>query len=402
MQMKRTIAFTVNGQKRSVETDPNRPLLDVLREDLGLMGCKFGCGERQCGACTVLVNGRPTFSCSTRVATANNRKIETIEGLSDGETLHPVQEAFLAEGALQCGYCTPGMIMNAVALLREKPKPTRRRNSHRRWTATCAAAARMCGSWQAVARAAEAGALMEGNSHETTFCRQATETRRSVAIRPSVPQSEIRNPQSTRRDRLRRAARAGAFQLCDRSAQLCADAGRGRAGHGDRHARVWAAARRTATWRRRFSRWAAAGALGANSLCATTARSPCSPGKVDGGQGSRGQLAQAAAEELRVPLEQDSQSCWATPALCPNDGSTAGSRTTPRTVPAVRQAAAAMRQLLVDHAAEKWGVEPDAVEVRDGKIVHAAVEPLAHLCRSGQGRSARGEVCAADAVRRTS
>jgi aerobic-type carbon monoxide dehydrogenase small subunit (CoxS/CutS family) len=122
--MQRTLALNVNGKNHSVTTDPNRPLLDVLREDLGLTGCKFGCGERQCGACTVLVNGRPTFSCSTRVATAGGRKIETIEGLSDGETLHPVPEAFLAEGALQCGYCTPGMIMNAVALLRETPQPT--------------------------------------------------------------------------------------------------------------------------------------------------------------------------------------------------------------------------------------------------------------------------------------
>jgi aerobic-type carbon monoxide dehydrogenase small subunit (CoxS/CutS family) len=122
--MEKTFAFTVNGKPQSVTTDPARPLLDVLREDLGLMGAKFGCGERQCGACTVLVNGRPTFSCSTRVATANNRTIETIEGLSDGEALHPLQEAFLAEGAFQCGYCTTGMIMNAVALLRNKPTPT--------------------------------------------------------------------------------------------------------------------------------------------------------------------------------------------------------------------------------------------------------------------------------------
>jgi aerobic-type carbon monoxide dehydrogenase small subunit (CoxS/CutS family) len=122
--MQRSISFTVNGERRTVTTDPARPLLDVLREELGLTGAKFGCGERQCGACTVLVNGRPTFSCSTRVATANNRTIETIEGLSDGEKLHPVQEAFLAEGALQCGYCTTGMIMNAVALLRKNAKPT--------------------------------------------------------------------------------------------------------------------------------------------------------------------------------------------------------------------------------------------------------------------------------------
>ena len=119
--MQQSIALTVNGRREEVTTEPERPLLDVLREDLHLMGAKFGCGERQCGACTVLVDGKPTFACTTRVSSVGNRKIETIESLSDGEKLHPVQEAFLAEGALQCGYCTPGMIMTAVALLRDKP-----------------------------------------------------------------------------------------------------------------------------------------------------------------------------------------------------------------------------------------------------------------------------------------
>src|SRR5262245_15197562 len=122
--MQESIALTVNGREHIVSTDPARPLLDVLREDLGLAGCKYGCGERQCGACTVLIDGRPAFSCVTRASSAKGRKIETIEGLADGDKLHPVQEAFLAEGALQCGYCTPGMIMTAVALLREKPRPT--------------------------------------------------------------------------------------------------------------------------------------------------------------------------------------------------------------------------------------------------------------------------------------
>ncbi len=121
--MEQSISFSVNGKSHTVATDPHRPLLDVLREDLGLTGCKFGCGERQCGACTVLMNGRPTFSCVTPVSRAKDRKIETIEGISDGGKLHPVQETFLAEGALQCGYCTTGMIMTAVALLREKPRP---------------------------------------------------------------------------------------------------------------------------------------------------------------------------------------------------------------------------------------------------------------------------------------
>jgi aerobic-type carbon monoxide dehydrogenase small subunit (CoxS/CutS family) len=122
--MEQTLSLTVNGQSHTVTTDPDRPLLDVLREDLGLTGAKFGCGERQCGACTVLVNGRPVFSCSTRVATAAGRKIETIEGLAEGDRLHPLQEAFLAEGVSQCGYCTPGMIMTAVSLLASDPHPS--------------------------------------------------------------------------------------------------------------------------------------------------------------------------------------------------------------------------------------------------------------------------------------
>ncbi len=155
--MQRAITFTVNGERKSVTTDPARPLLDVLREDLGLTGAKFGCGERQCGACTVLINGRPAFSCATRVVTANNREIETIDGLAKGDKLHPVQEAFLAEGAMQCGYCTTGMIMNAVALLREKPKPSpdEIRSAMDRNMCRCGTHLRIMA---AVARAAEGGA----------------------------------------------------------------------------------------------------------------------------------------------------------------------------------------------------------------------------------------------------
>jgi aerobic-type carbon monoxide dehydrogenase small subunit (CoxS/CutS family) len=118
-----TLNFTVNGQRRTLTTDPDRPLLDVLREDLQLTGVKYGCGERQCGACSVLVDGKRVFSCGTPASRADGKTIVTIEGLAKGDTLHPVQEAFLAEGAFQCGYCTPGMIIAAVALLDEKPNP---------------------------------------------------------------------------------------------------------------------------------------------------------------------------------------------------------------------------------------------------------------------------------------
>ena len=117
------LSFTVNGQLRTVTTDPLRPLLDVLREDLQLTGTKYGCGESQCGACTVLLDGRSVRSCVTPVAAAHEHRIQTIEGLADGDRLHPVQEAFLGENAFQCGCCVPGMIMELAGLLNEKPVP---------------------------------------------------------------------------------------------------------------------------------------------------------------------------------------------------------------------------------------------------------------------------------------
>jgi aerobic-type carbon monoxide dehydrogenase small subunit (CoxS/CutS family) len=119
-----TIQFTVNGKSQRVSTDARRTLLDVLREDLNLTGTKFGCGEGQCHACTVLLDGKTVQSCQTTMDEVEGRKIETIEGLANGGTLHPVQEAFVKEGAMQCGYCVPGMIMATVGLLRRNPKPT--------------------------------------------------------------------------------------------------------------------------------------------------------------------------------------------------------------------------------------------------------------------------------------
>ena len=114
----------VNGSRRSVDADADRSLLSVLRDDLDLTGSKYGCGEGRCGACTVLIDGQPVRSCTTRVGAVNAKPIQTIEGLASRDTLHPVQEAFLATGALQCGYCTPGMIMSAVALLKSQPDPS--------------------------------------------------------------------------------------------------------------------------------------------------------------------------------------------------------------------------------------------------------------------------------------
>lgn len=119
-----TVTLTVNSIEQTVTTSRDRTLLDVLREEFGLTGTKYGCGEAQCGACTVLMDGKRTLSCVTPISAADTKTIVTIEGLAQGELLHPVQEAFLEEGAMQCGYCTPGMILSAVALLQTNPDPT--------------------------------------------------------------------------------------------------------------------------------------------------------------------------------------------------------------------------------------------------------------------------------------
>jgi len=115
----------VNGTARALAADADRTLLSVLRDDLGLTGSKYGCGEGRCGACTVHLDGRRTHSCVTRVGSVEGKQVRTIEGLAAGDKLHPLQQAFLDAGALQCGYCTPGMIMAAAALLADKPDPTR-------------------------------------------------------------------------------------------------------------------------------------------------------------------------------------------------------------------------------------------------------------------------------------
>jgi aerobic-type carbon monoxide dehydrogenase small subunit (CoxS/CutS family) len=118
------VVLNVNGTARTVEVQPDAKLLWVLRETFNLTGAKYGCGEGQCGACTVLVDGQPIRSCTARASLLAGRRIETIESLSSGDRLHPVQQAFLDHEALQCGYCTPGMVMAAVGLLRATPSPS--------------------------------------------------------------------------------------------------------------------------------------------------------------------------------------------------------------------------------------------------------------------------------------
>jgi aerobic-type carbon monoxide dehydrogenase small subunit (CoxS/CutS family) len=146
----------INGSKRNLNAEGERTLLSILRDDLDLTGAKYGCGEGQCGACTVLIDGVPARSCVTAVKDLAGKEITTIEGLEKNGKLHPLQEAFLEIGAMQCGYCTCGMIMAGVALLRRNASPTTREIVRAMDGNIC-----RCGVYQrivaAVAKAAKAG-----------------------------------------------------------------------------------------------------------------------------------------------------------------------------------------------------------------------------------------------------
>lgn len=123
--MNKTVRFKLNGQPKNLTIDRNRMLLWVLRMDFALTGAKYGCGEGFCGACTVLVNGEAVRSCQYPVEDIDGKEVITIEGLAENGNLHPLQEAFVQHDALQCGFCTPGMILNALGLLVKNPSPTR-------------------------------------------------------------------------------------------------------------------------------------------------------------------------------------------------------------------------------------------------------------------------------------
>ena len=156
--MNQSIELEVNGVKHQVVADPGTSLLEVLREDLGLTGTKYGCGEGQCGACTVLIGGDPVHSCVAPVSAAVGSPVMTIEGLEKNGHLHPVQQAFLDQGAMQCGYCVSGMIMSAVALLADTTNPTEAQIVQHMTGNIC-----RCGSYpRMIAAIQEAAQLMKG------------------------------------------------------------------------------------------------------------------------------------------------------------------------------------------------------------------------------------------------
>jgi len=158
--MEETIRFKLNGKPISLNVDTDRMLLWVLRTDLGLTGTKYGCGENHCGACTVIVNNEAVRSCITPVKEVRDREVLTIEGLAADGTLHPLQKAFMKHDALQCGYCTPGMIMNAYSFLRKNPQPSLPDIIHGMDDNLC-----RCGAHTRIVRAIQTAAKeMEGGS----------------------------------------------------------------------------------------------------------------------------------------------------------------------------------------------------------------------------------------------
>jgi aerobic-type carbon monoxide dehydrogenase small subunit (CoxS/CutS family) len=155
--MRRTLSFTLNGKPVRLETDDGRSLLWALRTDLGLTGTKYGCGIGRCGSCTVVVGGKAVRSCGTSLGDVQGEDVTTIEGLARDGRLHPLQQAFVDKGALQCGYCTPGMIMNAYGLLLADPKPSREKVLDAMEGNLC-----RCGAYKRILEAIESVSRKEG------------------------------------------------------------------------------------------------------------------------------------------------------------------------------------------------------------------------------------------------
>jgi isoquinoline 1-oxidoreductase alpha subunit len=153
--------LVVNQKRYRLQVDPDRMLLWVLRDELELTGSKYGCGEGQCGACTVLIDGAPVRSCITRASTVAGKQITTIEGVAENGRLHPLQEAFIQADAMQCGYCTPGMIVSGVALLRKTPHPSEAEIRRAMEGNVC-----RCGTYPRIVAAVQlAERLMNGGQH---------------------------------------------------------------------------------------------------------------------------------------------------------------------------------------------------------------------------------------------
>jgi isoquinoline 1-oxidoreductase len=302
-----------------VDAEPDAVLLDVLRDGLGLTGAKYACGEGQCGACTVLVDGAAMRSCTLSVDQAAGTRVVTVEGIAPGGQLHPVQAAFVEARAMQCGYCTPGMVMSAVGLLGRDPSPDE--------ATICTALAGnicRCGGYPRIIEAVQAAA---------------------ATIRAGEPGPAAGTP----------AALPPGDHTSPIDADDSVDVDRGWTAQvrlGDGQARGWG--------------WSTPG--GASLTIGVDGRVVAATGKVEGGQGNRNALTRLVAAELALPTSAV-QLVMGDTALTPFDFGTVGSRSVPDAGHALRLLAAAVRSELIAAAAADWGADPEQVRVAGG-LVH--------------------------------
>jgi nicotinate dehydrogenase subunit B len=320
----------VNGTKFTVTCEPDTPLLDVLRDDLGLAGPKFGCGMGLCGTCFVLVDGRVRASCDLPVSAVGG-PVTTVEGLADGESLQPVQQAFIDEQAAQCGYCTPGIVIASVALLREHPAPTEEQVREALGGHLC-----RCGTQGRIIRAVLGAAARDPGGQPVPPRPPAWEV-----LASHIPAAGTRPGEGPTL-----APPSGS------SSPVVAESG---VSSSDSPLPADLAANPV------LSRWLDFSQDGEVTI---------STGKVEYGQGIWTALAQVAAEELGVGLARVRVAPVSTSAS-PNEGITAGSLSVQDSGSALRQACAQARELLLDTAATRLGVAHAALDVTDGEILTA-------------------------------
>ena len=318
--------LVVNGTGVEVPLDPDRSLLVVLREELGLVGAKYGCGEGACGACTVLIDGHDAEACVVTVADAAGRSITTVEGLVREGRLHPVQQALVEIGGVQCGYCAPGMVMRAVALLAESPDPDDHLIAGALDVNVC-----RCGAYPRIARAVRRAAeLMRGTDGGLAASVPVADGETLGAVASGAPWD------------LSAASSVPYFELL-----------------GDGLV-VTGAPTRAAP-----DSWLPAG--GATVHVGADGMVTALTGKVDVGQGNRTALSLLVAEELRVPRPAVRLIMGDTD-VCPYDVGTFGSRSMPDAGEALRAVSASARQVLEEMAAERWGVGRSRLRAAQGAI----------------------------------
>ena len=357
-----TIRLAINGKPYTVDTDPQTSLLSVLREQLDLTGSKYGCGEGQCGACTVLIDGKAQRSCVTKVGTVAQKQITTIEGLASGEQLHPVQEAFLDAGAMQCGYCTSGMIMSAVALLKRNPAPRESEIVDFMDGNIC-----RCGTYPRIVAAIQKAAGGRGRERGN----ERDERQAQVPLEPERYELTAAAPYRFDLDRREffKFLGAGVLVVSVLTPAVAAQESGG------------ARQRRGDSLPKEIDAWLHIGENGKVTVYT---------GKVEMGQNIRTSLSQAVAEELHVPIEKIEMVMGDT-QLTPFDMGTFGSRTTPTMNLQLRKVAAAACDVLIGLAAAQWKVDRQRLVAADGKVTDPQTKRSLEYAAADQGHAAYGE-----------